>query len=68
MEDLKLLSQELVDKIKDIADEPDPVVMEAVCSVKHTLTAAIASTRGARALPNKENIPPNQKSWTETAE
>src|SRR5258708_977395 len=33
-----------------------------------TGTAAIASTQGSRALPEKENIPPNQKTWTETAE
>jgi len=68
MKDIKSLSQELDDKIKDITDEPDPVVMEAVRSVKHTLTAAIASTQGSRALPNKENLPPNQRTWTEMAE
>src|SRR5258707_7085216 len=36
--------------------------------VRHHLTAAIASTQGSQALPEKENIPPNQKMWTETAE
>jgi hypothetical protein len=68
MEDIKSLSQELNDKIKNIAEEPDLALMEAVQSVRHTLTAALASTRGARALPNKENLPPNQNTWTETAE
>ena len=68
MEDINSLSQELNDKINKLTGEPDPVVIEAVHSVKHTLTAALASTWGARALPNKENILPNQKSWTETAE
>ena len=68
MEDIRSLSQELDDKIKKITKEPDPAVMEAIRSVKYTLTAALASIQGSRALPNKENIPPNQKSWTETAE
>ena len=68
MEDINSLSQELNDKIKNLAREPDPVVIEAIHLVKHTLTAAHASTWGTRALPNKKNIPPNQKSWTETAE
>ena len=43
MEDIRSLSQELNDKIKKITEEPDPTVMEAVCSVKYNLTAAIAS-------------------------
>ena len=68
MEDINLLSQELNDKINKLTGEPNPVVIEAVRLVKHTLTAALASTQGAWALPNKENIPPNQKSWMETAE
>ena len=68
MEDINLLSQELNDKINKLTGEPDPVVIEAVHSVKHTLTAALASTRGAWALPNKENISPNQRSWMEMAE
>ena len=67
MEDINSLSQELNDKINKLTGEPDPVVIEAVRSVKHTLTAALAFTWGAQALPNKENILPNQKSWTETA-
>jgi hypothetical protein len=46
-----------------MAEELDPVVIEAVRLVMHTLTATIDSTRGARALPNKENIPPNQRTW-----
>jgi hypothetical protein len=43
MEEIKSLSQELNDKIKNMT-EPDLAVMEAICSVKHTLTAAVAST------------------------
>jgi len=64
IEDIKSLSQELVDKIKDITDKPHPVVIEAVHLVKHTLTAAIASTQGSWALPNKENLSPNQRTYS----
>ena len=66
-QEIKLLSQEL-DKIGDIPDESAPDVVEAFRSVKYSLTAAIASTQGSRALPNREVSPPNQNSWTETAE
>ena len=68
VEDINLLSQELNNKINKLTGELDPIVIEAVRLVKHTLTAALASTQGARALPNKKNIPPNQKLWTEMAE
>ena len=68
IQDIKSLSHQLYDKISDLTDESVPGVMEAIRSVKYSLTAAIASTQGSRALPNKENVPPNQNSWTETAE
>ena len=68
MQDIKQLSHQLDDKISDLTDESAPAVMEAVRSVKYSLTAAIASTQGSRALPNKEDVPPNQHSWMETAE
>jgi hypothetical protein len=68
MEDIKSLSQELNDKIQNTAEDPNLALMEAIQLVRHTLTAALASTRGARALPNKENLPPNQNTWMETAE
>ena len=32
-----------------------------------SLTTVIASTQEVRALPDKEKVAPNQKSWTETA-
>ena len=67
-EDITSLSQELNDKITNMAEELDLAVMEAIHLAKHTLTAALASTRGVWALPKKENIPPNQRTWTETAE
>ena len=41
--------------------------MEAVRSAKYSLSAAVASTEGASALPEKDRIAPNQKSWPETA-
>ena len=68
MQDIKSLSHQLDDKISDLTDESAPAVMEAIHSVKYSLTAAIASTQGSRALPDREDIPPNQNSWTETAE
>ena len=69
-EDIKSLSHEFDDTIKNLinSDKPDAAVMEAVRSVRYTLRAALASTRGSRALPDKVNIPSNQKTWTETAE
>ena len=67
MEDIRSLSQELDDKI-NVAEDLDSAVMEALRSVRHTLTAALAVTRGDWALPNREKLPPNQKTWTETAE
>ena len=59
MEEIESLLQQLNDKIKKLTEEPDLAISEAVRSVKHTLTAALASTQGAWALPNRENIPPN---------
>ena len=43
-------------------------ILEAARSAKYTLAAAIASTQGSSALPEKDVLAPNQKSWTETAE
>ena len=68
MQDIKLLSKQLNDKIEGLTDESAAAVIQAVRSVKHSLAAAIASTQGSRALLDKEYVPPNQHSWTETAE
>jgi len=65
-QDIKFLSQEL-EKISD-ESRAVPAVMEAFRTVKSSLTAAIASTQSSHALPNREVVPPNQNSWTETAE
>lgn len=66
-QEIKLLSKQLDDKIVGLADESAPAVMAAAQSVKYSITAAIASTQGTRALPDKEPVPPNQHSWPETA-
>ena len=66
-EEIKLLSQDL-DKIGDLSDESALAVMKAFRSAKYSLTAAIATAQGSHALPNREVSPPNQNSWTETAE
>ena len=59
MEDIRSLSQEIDNKIKKITEELDLTVMKAICLVKYTLTATLASIQGSQALPNKENILPN---------
>ena len=70
-QDIAILSQVLIsgharDQSSDGPSESS--AMEAFRLAKHSLTAAIASTRGTSALPEKEWIAPNQKSWPETAE
>ena len=46
---------------------PNLAIIEAFRSAKYSLTTAITSLDGKAALPEKENIAPNQKSWPETA-
>ncbi len=58
-QDIAALSHTLASKALSSA------ILEAACSAKYTLMAAIA---GSNALPEKDMIAPNQKSWTETAE
>jgi hypothetical protein len=67
VKDVKALSLQLDDKIAELTEESVPTVMEIVRTVKYSLTTAIASTQNLRALPDKETVAPNQKSWTETA-
>jgi hypothetical protein len=45
-----------------------PAVVEAYRSAKHSLTAAIACSQDSRALPEKDYIAPNQKTWKEMAD
>ena len=68
MHDIRVLSQQLTSDDQIDQSAPPPAVLEAIRSAKYTLTAAIASTQGTSALPHKDHIAPNQKSWTETAE
>src|SRR6267142_3320850 len=48
--------------------DSSPAIVEAFRTLKHSLTAAIASRQGTSTLPDKEKIPPNQKTWQETAQ
>jgi hypothetical protein len=58
------LSQALTSRQGD----PNPAVIEAFRSAKYSLTTAIASLDGRSALPEKDVIAPNQRSWPETAQ
>jgi len=48
--------------------DSSPAIVEAFHTLEHSLTAAIASRQGTSALPNKEKILPNQKTWQEIAQ
>ena len=61
--DLFTLSQKINSK-----NAVKPGVIEAVRSAKYSLTAAAALMEGDDALPEKDIIAPNQRSWPETAE
>ena len=63
-QDIFSLSQALTSRHADITN---PAVIEAFWSVKYSLATAIASMEGERALPEKDVIVPNQRSWPETA-
>jgi hypothetical protein len=60
-----LLSQNLASKKIDRSHYP--AVIEALQSTKYSLAVADASMQGTSALPDKDLIPPNQNSWSETA-
>ena len=66
-QDIVMLSQTLASKTIDRSADSS-ATLEAARSAKYSLTAAIASHQSIRALPEKEIIAPNQKSWPETAE
>ena len=63
-QDIFSLSQALTSRHADITNS---AVVEAFWSVKYSLAMAIASIEGERALPEKDVIAPNQRSWPETA-
>ena len=61
-QDIAALSHTLASKSSSLA------ILEATHSAKYTLAAAIALTQGSNALPEKDVVGPNQKSWTEMAD
>jgi len=61
-QDIAALSQTLMSKSLSSA------ILEAACSAKYTLMVAISSIEGSKALPEKDFIVLNQKSWMEMAE
>jgi hypothetical protein len=63
--DITDLSQRLISQTNQSA--PSPAILEAIRLAKFSLTVAIASAQGTSAIPDKEVIAPNQKSWIETA-
>ena len=63
-QDIFLLSQALTLRHVDITNL---AVVEAFRSVKYSLATAITSMEGKHALPEKDIIAPNQRSWPETA-
>jgi hypothetical protein len=73
-EDLGTLTREITVLSQTLASCPvaqsssSPAVVEAFRAAKYSLTAAVASTQGTSALPDKEKIPPNQGTWPDTAE
>jgi len=68
-DNLQSLTQEIAALSHSLASKSSSsAILEAARSAKYTLTAAIASIEGSSALPEKDFIAPNQKSWTETAE
>jgi hypothetical protein len=67
---VQTLSQEifsLSQRLTSESGDPNPAVIEAFRAAKYSLTTAIASMEGNSALPEKDVIAPNQKSWPETA-
>jgi hypothetical protein len=61
-QDIAALSQTLMSKSLSLA------ILKATCLAKYMLTVAISSIKGSKALPEKDFIVSNQKSWTEMAE
>ena len=69
-ESVQTLSQRLFSLSQKLTSEsgtPNPVVIEVFRSANYSLATAIASMEGNSALPEKDVIAPNQKSWPETA-
>jgi hypothetical protein len=65
-QDIFSLSQRLASRQGE-ESAPNLAMVEAFRAAKYSLTSAIASFNGKAALPEKDVIAPNQKSWSETA-
>ena len=63
LKDINTLYQQLT----ALSDDATPD-LEALKLVKHSLNAAIALANGSRALPEKDDFNPNQKTWAGTVE
>jgi len=63
LKDINVLCQQLT----ALSDDATPD-LEALKTVKHSLKAVITLENGSRALPEKDNFNPNQKTWAEMAE
>jgi len=64
LQEVSILSRTLAAQPITELDSSSAIV-KAFCTLKHSLMAAIAFRQGTSALPNKEKIPPNQKTWQE---
>ena len=67
LDDIKQLSGKLTNAITDLSDK-STLDLNTLRSVKYSLKMAIASTKGSRALLEKDIFEPNQNTWMETAE
>ena len=63
-----LLMQTLASEIETIDQSAEySAMVKGARTLKYSLLAASASLQGSRALPERDIIAPNQKSWPETA-
>src|SRR5580693_867375 len=72
LEEILTLTREIISLSQNLASKKIdqshyPAVIEALRSTKYSLAAADVSVQGTSALPDKELIPTNQNSWSETA-
>jgi hypothetical protein len=73
---INILTQEIMALSQTLAAQgptqsvpvPSSTVVEAYHSAKHSLMAAIACSQNLPALPEKDYIAPNQKTWKEMAD
>jgi len=67
-QELALLLQTLISATETMDHSADySAIVEAARSANFSLSAANASIQGTHALPEKDIIAPNQKTWTEMA-